>query len=79
MDLNTQHCLTIAAAFIGIIAACATLISSANNKSDGLSNRIREAAREHRDRGDNVARCLQLQRQIDLFKKRFRRVLSAGL
>lgn len=76
MQLETQHCLAIAAAFIAVIAACATLISSANSKAESLSNRIREAAREHRERKDS-ARCAQLQAQIKLFKARFTRVQDA--
>ena len=75
--LNTQHCLTIAAAFIAIIAACASLISSANSRADGLSNRIRKAAKEHRDRGGDSIRCHQLRRQLELFHIRYRRVQHA--
>jgi hypothetical protein len=75
--LNTQHCLTIAAAFIAIIAACASLINSANSKADVLSNRIREAAKEHRERGGDSPRCHQLRRQLELFHIRYRRVQRA--
>lgn len=46
--LNAQHCVTIAAGFIAIIAACATLITSANNKAESLTKHIYDAAEEHR-------------------------------
>lgn len=76
MALEAQHCLSIAAAFIAIIAACATLINSANSKADSLANRIREATREHRERRDS-ARCRQLLLQLQLFKNRYTRVQEA--
>src|SRR4029077_9789174 len=75
-ELTAQHCLTIAAAFIAIIAACATLINSANSKAESLASRIREAAKEHRER-KNSSRCHQLQEQIRLFRERFQRVQQA--
>jgi Protein of unknown function (DUF2721) len=75
--LNAQHCLTIAAAFIAIIAACATLINSANSKADSLAGRIREATKEFRERSGNRLRCIQLQEQIELFQQRYRSVQKA--
>jgi Flp pilus assembly protein TadB len=74
--LTAQHCLAIAATFIAIIAACATLITSTNSKAESLSTRIREAAKEHRERRNN-ARCIQLQEEIILFQERFRRIQRA--
>ncbi len=68
--LTAQHCLTIAAAFIAIIGACATLISSANNKAESLSIRIRSSCKEFREH-ENSARCSQLQKQLNLFTERF--------
>ncbi len=76
MTLEAQHCLSIAAVFIAIIAACATLINSANSKADSLANRMREATREHRERRDS-ARCRQLLLQLQLFKNRYTRVQEA--
>lgn len=69
--LTAQHCLTIAAAFIAIIGACATLISSANNKAEILSTRIRNSTKEFREQQNNT-RCSQLQKQLDLFTERFK-------
>ena len=74
--LSTQHCLTIAAAFIAIIAACATLINSASSKAESLAGRIRNAAQEHRERIE-VMRCTQLEEQIELFRERYRSVQKA--
>ena len=73
--LNTQHCLTIAAAFIAIVAACASLINSANSKADGLATRYREVTKEFRDKRENLLRCEQLLAQIGLFEKRTKKVL----
>ena len=74
--LNAQHCLTIAAAFIAIVAACATLINIANSKADSLATRYREATKEYRDatKSQNSQRATQLQKQIELFVKRTRQV-----
>src|ERR1044072_886236 len=47
--MDAQHCLAIAAAFIAIIGACASLISGANSKAESLTNRIHEAAKEFRE------------------------------
>ena len=82
--LSAQHCLTIAAAFIAIVGACASLISLANSKSDSIANRYREltkeyrdvAAKEERDKYDD-RRLAQLQKQIELYKKRVRKVVGA--
>ncbi len=74
--LSAQHCLAIAAAFIAIIAACATLITSANNKAESLANRIRETTKEYRANGES-ARCQQLLEQLSLFQRRFRKVQQA--
>ena len=73
--LNTQHCLTIAAAFIAIVAACASLINSANSKADGLANRYREVTKEIRAERENLSRSAQLREQIWLFEKRTKKVL----
>lgn len=70
MSLTIQHCLAIAASFIAIMAACATLITSANNKADSLANRIRGAAKEHRECKDETRRK-RLQRQVEIFEERF--------
>jgi Protein of unknown function (DUF2721) len=75
--MNAQHCLTIAAAFIAIIAACATLINSANSKAESLASRIREASKEFRERSGNRLRCAQIEEQIALFKERYRKVQRA--
>lgn len=75
--LSAQHCLAIAAGFIAIIAACATLISSANNKAENLSARIRDAMKERRLRSQNTDRCKQLEAQIHLFNERFKKVQRA--
>jgi ABC-type sugar transport system permease subunit len=75
--LNAQHCLTIAAGFIAIIGACASLITSANNKAESLSTGIRAATKEHRERSQDSSRCKQLQDQLQLFKKRFVKVQQA--
>jgi len=75
--LNAQHCLTIAAGFIAIIAACATLITSANNKAESLATRIRELTKEHRERRQDRGRCEQLEKQLKRFKNRFIRVQLA--
>lgn len=74
--MKPEHCMTIALAFIATIAACATLITSANNKAESLAGRIRDAAKEHRER-KNPARCRQLEEQVELFKGRFRSVQKA--
>lgn len=82
--LNAQHCLTIAAAFIAIVGACASLISLANGKSDSIANRYRELTKEYRDvaaKEDRTRyddrRLDQLQRQIKLYKERVRKVVEA--
>lgn len=75
--LNAQHCLAIAAGFIAIIAACATLISSANSKAESLSARIRDAMKERREKSQSADRCEQLGTQINLFKDRFKKVQCA--
>lgn len=77
--LTADHCLSIAAAFIAVVAACATLISIANNKADSLAGRYREVTREyrekeHRKQSGDLKRCDQLQEQIRLFVKRFRKL-----
>ena len=77
LHLSAQHCLTIAAAFIAIIAACASLISSANSKAESLANRIRGATKEYRKQSGTGERCGQLREEISLFKNRFRRVQIA--
>jgi hypothetical protein len=69
-SLDAQHCLTIAAAFIAIIGACASLISLANNKADGLMKRYRELTREHRAQPEGSQRRTDIQEQIVLFDKR---------
>jgi hypothetical protein len=60
-------CLSIAAAFISVIAACATLITSANQKSTALADRIRDAAKEQRE-NPTPERREQLLEQIELFR-----------
>ena len=75
--MNTQHCLTIAAGFIAIIAACATLITSANNKAESLATLIRSLTKEHRERSQDSDRCTQIEKQICLFKDRFVRIQRA--
>jgi hypothetical protein len=87
--IDAQHCLAIAAAFIAIIAACASLISGANSKADSLTNRIHEVAREFREiheaDGDLVegvlggasARCKQIKEQIVYYNTRFKKVQHA--
>ena len=72
--LNAQHCLAIAAGFIAIIAACAALIASANNKAEYLSKRICEIMKEHREVGQKSDRCTQIEMQVELFNSRFRGV-----
>jgi ABC-type multidrug transport system fused ATPase/permease subunit len=90
-NLNAQHCLTIAAAFIAIVAACASLISFANGKSDSLATRYREVTKEYREEAAKedaegakeyrakrkISRRAQLQQQIELYVKRVRKVLWA--
>lgn len=73
---TAQHCLAIAAGFIGVVAACATLITSSNNKAESLANRIREIAKEYRKKQDE-ARCDQLTEQFKLLGMRFRRIQLA--
>ena len=87
--MDAQHCLAIAAAFIAIIAACASLISGANSKAESLTNRIHEVAKEFReihaaDGGlvedvlDGVsARCNQIKEQIVYYNTRFKKVQHA--
>ena len=71
--MNAQHCLTLAAAFIAVIAACATLIKSANDKAESLADRLIETASKHRDNKEdgNIDRCTRLQKELELFKDRF--------
>ena len=87
--LDAQHCLAIAASFIAIIAACATLINGANNKAESLTNRIHEVAREFREVHEAEAgfgkgmlsgipdRCNQIKQQLDHYDTRFRKVQHA--
>jgi len=82
--LNAQHCLTIAAAFIAIVGACASLISLANGKSDSIATRYRELTREYRDVAAKEPRSKyddyrldQLKRQLKLYKKRVKKVVEA--
>jgi hypothetical protein len=82
--LNAQHCLTIAAAFIALVTACAGLINVANGKSDSIANRYRELTKEYRDlaasqarTGPDDRRLDQLRAQIKLYKKRVRNVVAA--
>jgi hypothetical protein len=77
MEPNIEHCLTIAAGFIAIIAACAALITGANTKAESLATRIRAAMKEHRERRQDSSRCTQLEDQICLFKDRFVKVQRA--
>ncbi|HJQ33186.1 MAG TPA: hypothetical protein VJ866_13450 [Pyrinomonadaceae bacterium] len=82
--LNAEHCLTIAAAFIAIVGACASLISLANGKSDSIATRYRELTREYRDVAAKEGRTKyedyrldQLKRQLKLYKKRVKKVVEA--
>src|ERR1700751_2135281 len=82
--MNAQHCLTIAAAFIAIVTACASLIGLANGKADAIASRYRELTKEFRglkvkeDRtGDDDDRLDQLCRQIKLYKERVPLVVGA--
>jgi Flp pilus assembly protein TadB len=77
--LDSQHCLSIAAAFIAVIAACASLISGANSKAESLTKRIHEAADEFRGsrEGEDDRRRRQIQRQLDYYDERFRKVQTA--
>jgi hypothetical protein len=84
MNLDAQHCLTIAAAFIAIVAACASLIGVANGKSDSIANRYRELTKEYREGAakevrtrDEDVRLVQLKRQIELYKVRVGMVVGA--
>jgi hypothetical protein len=74
--LTAQHCLTIAAAFIAIIAACATLISGAHNKAESISNSIRDSTKEYRENNDRE-RCSQIQEQLKLLREIILRVQRA--
>ncbi len=75
--MNAQHCLAIAAGFIATIAACATLISSANNKAESLATRIRSLMKEYREPNKDSDRCSEIEDEICLFKDRFVRVQKA--
>jgi hypothetical protein len=77
--LDAQHCLAIAAAFIAIIAACASLITGANNKAESLTRRIYEVTKELRESKllGRRERCASLDLQIDYYDGRFRQVQRA--
>lgn len=81
---NAQHCLTIAAAFIAIVAACASLISLANDKADSIASRYREVTTEYSElkiKDDRTKyekyRLNQLWDQINLYKDRVPLVVDA--
>src|SRR3954468_23408166 len=82
--LNGDHCLSIAAAFIAIVAACATLVNTSNGKADALANRYRELTKEFRAEAAkktsaayDAFRHTQLQKQIELFKRRVKNIARA--
>lgn len=77
--LNAQHCLTIVAAFIAIIGACASLISLANSKADGLIKRYRDLTVEHRAEPEGSQRRTDIKEQIKHFDKRTELVSKAQL
>jgi hypothetical protein len=79
VSLDSQHCLAIAAAFIAVIGACASLIGGANSKAESLTNRIHEAAKEFRQGKvmGNAARRAKLKEQISYFDERFLKVQRA--
>lgn len=81
VSFDAQHCLAIAAAFIAIIAACASLISGANSKAESLTNRIHEATNAFRrsKREGNVARCARIKEQVGKYGKRYETIQSAQL
>jgi Flp pilus assembly protein TadB len=79
VNLDAQHCLAIAAAFIAIIGACASLIGGANSKAESLTSRIHEAAGEYRAGKllGNSARCAKLKEQIHYYDARYLKVQRA--
>lgn len=81
VSFDAQHCLAIAAAFIAIIGACASLIGGANSKADSLTKRIHEAAGEFREgaTAGMADRCRKLKEQIDYYDGRYKKVQRAQL
>ena len=79
VSLDAQHCLAIAAAFIAIIGACASLIGGANSKAESLTRRIHEAAKEFREgpQSGTPGRCDKLQRQLRYYDERYQKVQRA--
>ncbi|MDT5270537.1 MAG: hypothetical protein QOH49_2723 [Acidobacteriota bacterium] len=79
VSLDASHCLAIAAAFIAIIGACASLIGGSNSKAESLTNRIHEAAKEFRDGAQNGSpdRCNKLQTQLHYYDERYQTVQRA--
>jgi hypothetical protein len=79
VSLDAQHCLAIAAAFIAIIGACASLIGGANSKAESLTDRIHEAAKEFREnkRAGNVPRYAMIKEQIRYYDERYLKVQRA--
>lgn len=79
VSLNAQHCLAIAAAFIAVIGACASLISGSNGKAESLTKRIHEAAREFREGTEAGAsdRCEVLRMQLRYYDERYQMVQRA--
>jgi hypothetical protein len=77
--MDAQHCLAIAAAFIAIIGACASLISGANSKAESLTNRIHEAAKEFREAKllGNQHRRATLKEQVQYYDERYLKVQQA--
>jgi hypothetical protein len=82
--LTADHCLSIAAGFIAIVGACASLLNISSGKADSLANRYRELTKEFRVEaateswpGNGSPRLKQLHDQIHLFKKRVNNVAWA--
>lgn len=82
--LTADHCLSIAAGFIAIVAACATLLNVSNGKADSLANRYRALTEEFREEiakepwpAPEDSRLTQLHKQIHLFRKRVNNVAWA--
>jgi hypothetical protein len=77
--MDAQHCLAIAAAFIAIIGACASLIGGANSKAESLTNRIHEAAKEFREAKllGNHTRRAKLKDQVHYYDERYLKVQRA--
>jgi hypothetical protein len=71
--------LAIAAAFIAINGACASLIGGANSKAESLTDRIHEAAKEFREnkRAGNVPRYAMIKEQIRYYDERYLKVQRA--